>query len=185
MLFIKTIVIATLVALSYLSPVSAQTLQQTIDKFCRKDCVSAEKLTHVAKKAGQSYKVDHRAILAIVHVESKYHIKAKNGSSVGLTQVLLRYHRPKFKTNNPYNVEDNVFTGASIFRDCLRRTRGDYEKAFRCYNGGGDPRYVPKMRTAYSMMRSLELPKTSEDPLLDFLVKRGVANPESVQVAGI
>lgn len=153
-------------------PVQAQTdLQDVIDKYCRKDCVSAEKLTDVVTRVSKSYKLDVNAVLAIIHVESKYHIKAKNGSSVGLSQVLLRYHKPKFLGKNYYDVEDNVFAGMQVLRDCLKRTKGNYDKAFGCYNGGGDKNYVSKVRKVRAMMKEVNKPEIHPDPLARFLSK--------------
>lgn len=173
--FIRTFVAMVVLTIFASLPVHAQTdLQDVIDTYCRKDCVSAEKLTDVAARVSTAYKLDKNAVLAIIHVESKYHVKAKNGSSVGLSQVLLRYHKKKFIGKNYYDVEDNVFAGMQVLRDCLKRMKGDYNKAFRCYNGGGDPGYVPKVKKALAMMRATEKPEIYQDPLARFMRKLGV-----------
>lgn len=149
----------------------AKPLQDVIDHYCRKNCVSAEQLTDVAVRAGKAYGIDYRAVIAIIHVESKYHIRAKNGSSVGLSQVLLRYHKPKFIGKNYYDVEDNVFAGMQVMRDCLKRTKGNYPRAFRCYNGGGDPNYQAKAQRAYAMVKSLDIKVVQKDYLGEFIKK--------------
>ena len=164
---------ALVMTLAFTSTSNAATLQETINKFCRKDCVSAPQLVSAAKKAARSFNVDHRAILAIVHVESKYHIKAKNAGSVGLSQVLLTYHRKKFRGNNYFDVEDNIFAGTQVFTECFKRMRMNYSAAFRCYNGGGDPKYTIKLASAYAMMKDLDHPEVSNDPLGSFIEQRG------------
>lgn len=169
---LKPIII--LIMLMATAPLWAQptTLQDTIDKYCRTECITATRLVEVAKKAATSYKVDYRAIMAIVHIESKYHIKAKNGSSVGLSQVLLFYHKGKFKGKNYYDVEDNVFAGMKVFSDCFRKVKGDYRKAFKCYNGGGDKKYHFKAMSTFEMMKDLTHPEVSKDFLGDFIEKK-------------
>lgn len=170
----KSTLLIMIVFLSTIFPVSAKTLslQEIIDTYCSKNCVSAQQLTEVATRAAHTYKIDVRAILAIIHVESKYHIKAKNGSSVGLSQVLLRYHKPKFIGKDYYNVEDNIFAGMQVFHDCMRRMKQNYDKSFGCYNGGGDKKYKIKAMKAYRMMKNAKLPEVSKDPLGDFIQKK-------------
>lgn len=152
--------------------IAQKSLQGTIDKYCRKECIQSQELINIADRVSLAYKLDSDAVLAIIHVESKYHIKAKNGSSIGLTQVLLRYHKGKFRGKNYYDIEDNVFAGMQVLRDCLKRTKGNYPRAFRCYNGGGDKHYVEKVMKTYKAMKTLDKPKPSADHLYDFLVKR-------------
>lgn len=157
-----------------MTQVHAQSLQDVIDKYCRKDCISAQTLSEVTSKIARSYGIDQRAIIAIVHIESKYHIKAKNGSSVGLSQVLLRYHKGKFRGKNFFDPEDNLFAGMKVFSDCLKKTKGNYNRAFGCYNGGGDKNYRTKAANALAMVKRLELPSFNDDPLYEFLMKKKV-----------
>lgn len=171
----RSFVLMTMMTIFSVLPVHANTdLQDVIDDFCRKECVSAEKLTDVATRVSKAYKLDVNAVLAIIHVESKYHIKAKNGSSVGLSQVLLRYHKPKFMGKNYYDVEDNIFAGMQVLRDCVQRSNGSYSKAFRCYNGGGDPKYVSKVMKALTMMRGIVKPDPHPDPVGRLIAKLNI-----------
>lgn len=173
--FIKTILVFILTLVAYMPiPGNATSLQEVIDTYCRKECVKADHLTSAAKRAANGYKVDYHAIMAIVHIESKYHIKAKNGSSVGLSQVLLRYHKGKFRGKNYFDVEDNLFAGMQVFRDCLTKVKGNYPKAFSCYNGGGDKNYQTKAMKALAMMRGLDYPNTTNDPLGEFLISKNI-----------
>lgn len=153
----------------------AQTsLQEHIDKHCKKDCVDAQKLVDASYRASQRFGIDYKALMAIVFVESKFSTKAKNGSSVGLTQVLLTYHRPKFMGRNVFDVDDNIFAGAQVFKECLQKHKGMYPKAFSCYNGyqHGDPKYKGKTLSAYMDLKKLDLPKPSSDPLGDFITHK-------------
>lgn len=186
--YITAAVLLILTGLMFLIPptkVHAQTLEQHIAKFCKSGCVDAPTLVKVADQAAKRFNVDKRALLAIVHVESKYHIKAVNGNSVGLTQVLLRYHRSKFP-NKPgkqdyYNVQDNVFAGAQVFRDCLVKHKQSYPMAFRCYNGyhKGDPKYKSKTLEAYKTMTAMQMPAINKDHIQQFLYSQNIL-PEPV-----
>lgn len=171
--FIITLMGSLLMCLS-MTQAQASTLQETIDKYCRKDCISAQYLSEISSKIARAYGIDQRAIIAIVHIESKYHIKAKNGSSVGLSQVLLRYHKGKFKGKNHFDPEDNLFAGMQVFSQCLKKTKGNYNKAYGCYNGGGDKKYRSKAIAAYDMIKSLQIPSYDKDPLYTFIMKKKV-----------
>lgn len=181
MRFRITTIAQSLVKLSILSctvlgaSTQAQTsLQEHIEKYCKRDCVDAQKLVDVSHRAAQRFGFDYKALMAIVFVESKFSTKARNGSSVGLTQVLLTYHKPKFMGKNVYDVDDNIFAGAQVFKECLQKHKGMYPKAFSCYNGyqHGDPKYKGKTLSAYLDLKKLDLPKPSSDPLGDFIIHK-------------
>ncbi len=155
-----------------ISEASARSLQSVIDTYCRKDCITAQELADISAKIERSYKIDQRAVIAIVHVESKYHIRAKNGTSMGLSQVLLRYHKGKFRGRDYLDPEDNLFAGMKVFSDCLIKMKGNYSRAFGCYNGGGDKQYITKANKAYAMVKALIIPVSSDDQLKQFLIKK-------------
>lgn len=169
LLYILSAILLAVTAAMLSVPVRAQTLQEHIDKYCQTDCITATQLTEVTARAAKRFGFDKTAMQAIIFVESKYHIKAKNGGSVGLTQALLRYHKKKFLGKNYFAVEDNVFAGGEVFRDCLARHKGDYPRAYSCYNGGGDKRYKTKVQKAVDLHRRLARPTPSIDPLGDFV----------------
>jgi soluble lytic murein transglycosylase-like protein len=72
-------------------------------------------------------------------------------------QVHLRYHRDKFAKGDPFNPYSNIFTGASILKDCMVRVKNNSIKSFRCYNGGGDSKYSSKVLKVYSEIKQLEI----------------------------
>lgn len=144
-------------------------LQDIINHYCKSGCISAQDLTQYTSQASKTYRVDQIALLAIIHVESKYHVKAKNYSSVGLSQIHLRYHKPKFLGKDYYNPQDNIFVGGKVFKDCLVRHKGNYPKAYTCYNGGGDKNYQSKVIKAYKMISQALLPPVTEDIIGAFI----------------
>lgn len=172
LLYILSVFILAIVGFMFTIPAKAEivSLQEHIDRYCRKDCVSAEQLVEVTARAAKRFNIDKKALMAIIHVESKYHIKAKNGGSAGLTQAVIYYHKPKFLGRNYYAVEDNIFVGAQIYRDCLARMKGSYPRAYSCYNGGGDKNYQSKVKKAFDEISKLRIPKPSMDPLGDLIV---------------
>ena len=95
--------------------------------------------------AAAAHKLDNKLLLSVAYVESKFDVKARNGSSVGLMQVHLRYHRDKFKGASVFNPYANMFVGAQILKECMNKTNNNVKKALRCYNGGGDKNYSTKV----------------------------------------
>lgn len=148
-------------------------LQDHIDRYCKSTCITADKLSSVASRAAKRYGLDKHMVIAIIHVESKYNYKAKNGSSIGLTQVLLKYHKPKFLGKNYFDIEDNIFAGMQVLRDCLQKHKGSYPRAITCYNGGGDKHYASKVQAVYKTVRSLDIPVIAKDPLGHFIQDLG------------
>lgn len=155
-------------------------LQDIIDHYCKSGCISAQDLTQYTSQASKTYQVDQIALLAIIHVESKYNVKAKNYSSVGLSQVHLRYHKPKFLGKDYYNPQDNIFAGGKVFKDCLVRHKGNYPKAYTCYNGGGDKNYRSKVIKAYKMISQALLPAVTEDVIGAFIHNLSYPSPTTV-----
>ena len=95
--------------------------------------------------AADVHKLDRRLLMSVAYVESKMNVKARNGSSVGLMQVHLKYHRDKFKGASVFNPYANMFVGALILRQCMDKSDNNVKKALRCYNGGGDRNYATKV----------------------------------------
>lgn len=138
---------------SYQTPPPAGELQQYIQKYCKKNCVDEYSVLKYTVRAGDKHNIDFRILLAIIQVESKFFVKARNRSSVGLMQILLRYHKPKFKQKDYYLPEDNIRVGGQIFSDCYNKHRGNLKRSLRCYNGGGDPKYPEKVLKAYNELK--------------------------------
>ena len=156
---IKTILLAILMFSSHTvsarTPVKVTTLKQYIKAACPRSCISDVLLTTLLKEESQRLRVDYRDFLAIVRVESSFNSKARNGSNVGLSQVHLKYHKKKFK-GNPYDPRDNVKVGLSIYKACLTKAKGNRNKAYTCYNGGGDPQYVSRVNKARNTIINLK-----------------------------
>lgn len=166
--------VAATVSILVLSTIShATTLQEYINAKCSSSCVTADQLMTVVYKVSDSYKLSPKAVIAIISNESGFRSNAKNGSSVGLTQVLLRYHKPKFLGQDYYNVEDNVFAGMQILRDCLHKHLRVYSDALSCYNGGGKKgkKYASKVLATMRALEKVELPQKDHDPLFNFIAQ--------------
>lgn len=165
----KSLVMTIVVSLMGLfTPIStAVELQEYIDSKCSMQCVGARTLMQAVYSASYSLHIDPLAMLAIVQVESRFRVFAKNRSSVGLTQILFRVHRSKFTGTNPYDVKDNIFAGSIVLSECVRKHHGNYKQAYRCYNGYGaySHKYVNKVLSAYNELKSIEL-NTEQSDLL-------------------
>lgn len=133
-----------------------------IDKRCKgPDCVDAETLVAAVKHTAIELSINPVSLLSIVEIESGYRVHASNhGKSVGLSQVQVKYHRTKFRSEDIYDVFDNVRVGALIYKECVGRHKGSRDKAFWCYNGHqthGMETYVPRVNKSYQRLAGLKL----------------------------
>jgi len=183
----KTIITFIMALLLYSNLAYSHTLESYIDSQCNKNCVSKYELIDAIYNVKNDLVVNYRFILAIIKTESNFNKKAKNGSSIGLMQVHLRYHRSKFNSDNYYNPNDNIRVGVSIFNDCYSRKKGNLKKTLRCYNGGGDPNYVSKVYSAYKAIKSLHVstPKSNQSLILTQECSMSVMNVYACGGAGI
>lgn len=131
------------------------TLYDYIDVKCSTKCVEAYQALDAARRASEEISIDVYVLLAIMRVESAYTVSAKNASNVGLMQINLRYHKPKFPNTRYLDVRENVRVGAIVYRDCLKRSKGRTDKALSCYNGNADPLYVQKVNKSIKELRAL------------------------------
>lgn len=151
------------------------TLHDYISQVCSIHCVEQEELLSSVSQAAKRTGTDVRTLLTIISIESRFNVRAKNGSSVGLHQVHLRWHRQKFTDKNYYDVGQNVAAGATVYGDCFKKHNGNRNQALRCYNGygHGDPNYLVKFNKVYAIIARLvdlqreptgETRTTSSDP---------------------
>ena len=155
-------------ALVLLSPSSiADELQEYIDTVCKQECVRSVQLMQAVGHASSSFGLDPVSILAIISVESSFRPKAVNGSSVGLTQILKRLHKEKFKGGDPFDVKVNVYAGMKVLSDCLVKHQGVYSKAYACYNGYGSKgaKYAQKVTATYNRLKKIDLSGFEYDKL--------------------
>lgn len=146
-----------------------QTLTEYIDDNCKKGCVDPKSLLKSVMQSARKLDTDFRILLAIIKVESGFKVKARNAGNVGLSQILLRYHKPKFKGKDYTNVSDNVNVGAIVFTECKKKHNGNLNKALKCYNGGADPQYPKKVNKALSEIKQLTLNDEDDDPMGEFI----------------
>lgn len=159
--------------LSFLA-LPAITYSNSFDNYlrthCVRGCVDSSNILRSSMEVANDLDLDFKMLLAISRVESGFRPKAKNGSSRGLMQVHLKWHRDKFKSKDYYDVKDNIRVGAIVYRECLKRRKGNTRKALRCYNGGGDKNYVQKVMKAYNQIVKLDTFKDiDKDPLGSFI----------------
>ena len=105
-----------------------------MSKVCLTKCANPVRILDAAQNVAKDLELDPIDILAIMQVESGFKPMANNNGSVGLMQVNLHYHKRKFKTS-PYDLEANIFVGASVYKACLIKRNNNKAQALRCYNG--------------------------------------------------
>ena len=112
------------------------------DHLAKRYRVSSEMTISVVAKAhaiGAELKLDPLLILAVIAVESRFNPVAESGMGAkGLMQVIPRYHSDKFGPLGgekvAFDPHANIFVGARILKDYLRRT-GDVVDALQLYVG--------------------------------------------------
>lgn len=139
------------------------TLENYMEDACHKDCVHSEVLLDAATAAAEETGLDFKLILAIVRVESSFQVHARNGRSVGLMQLHLRYHKAKFQGKHYTHPGGNVRAGALVMKECMDSHHNALRKASRCYNGGGDPQYYKKLLKAYHEVKKLSFVEPEEE----------------------
>lgn len=132
----------------------AVTLENHIESKCKRGCIDEYTLLNASTQAADLYGLDFRLVLAIISIESGFMVLAKNKGNVGLTQVLLKYHRDKFRGKNYFDPYENVRVGSSILRACKDKHHGT-EMQLRCYNGNPGNKYSKKVLAEYSKIKQL------------------------------
>lgn len=136
------------------------------NKACLRDCVDSDLVLLSVQESAKAIGVEANDLLAIMRVESAFKPKAYNLGNVGLMQVNLKYHAKKFKTS-PYDVPANIYVGASIYKACLTKRKGNKAKALRCYNGENSKSmvYPNKVLKVLNEIKSLNIFSTTLNPV--------------------
>lgn len=142
---------------------STTALSEYIAKNCRQECVDPDLLLFGVETISSELGIDPLTMLAIVKVESNFKPKAinkKNGRSVGLMQIQVRWHKDKFHGKKQADILDNLRVGGIVYRDCANKHKGSREKALLCYNGyqkSGMKTYVAKVMKAYRELATMNI----------------------------
>lgn len=116
-------------------------------KLCKKKDLEIIWIVNTIKYYSTQAGVNPNTILALAISESNLNPKAIGPGkySKGIMQVNTRYHMSKFN-KSPLDLEDNVRVGVSIYRDCVQRHNGNFEKSIYCYRGITDSPYLSKIK---------------------------------------
>jgi Transglycosylase SLT domain len=105
---------------------------------------ATQQLVSVAYGAGQEVGLDPLLILAVMAIESRFNPIAESlVGAKGLMQVIPKHHQDKLMERGGEEAvldpETNIFVGARILKDYIRRT-GSLEAGLQFYNGSlADP----------------------------------------------
>lgn len=111
----------------------------------RLDEARARQYAEIIIEASEKFKQDPYVIAGIVVHESTVNNKAvSKGGDYGLMQVRWNVHEkaikqrfPKVKrANDMFDARTNIFFGTEIFRDCMRKSDGDFRKGLMRYSAG-------------------------------------------------
>lgn len=109
----------------------------------------AEKIVSAVHRYSHKHQVNPDVVFKIIQTESSYNPKARGGSSVGLMQIIPRWHKDKIRGRNLYNVDTNVEVGVRILKEHLEDTGGNVRKALWRYNASSKKKqYADKVLNA-------------------------------------
>lgn len=114
---------------------SANTVEW-IQDVCE-DCSAsyAKIIMHSVHAAAMEYDVDPNLILKVIKVESKFNSKAKGSSgSIGLMQIIPKYHKKKIHGRDLTKPEVNIDVGVSFLAEKLEDCDGNARCALMKYN---------------------------------------------------
>lgn len=155
--FIRSLTILLILSVASAEASTVKTLSDFVDSKCSKGCVDTLKLRNGVLKASKEYNLSPNLILSIISVESGFIRKATNGRNIGLMQVNLRFHKPKFKGQPYTSPKTNISVGSNILKNCLNKHKNRLNKSLECYNGHGDPKYVFKVKETLKIVKRLHL----------------------------
>ena len=111
----------------------------------RLEQASAKKYAEIVLEAAEKFKQDPYIIAGIIVHESTVNNKAvSKGGDYGLMQIRWNVHEKAIKQRFPkvkraddmFDARTNIFFGTEIFRDCMRKSDGDFRKGLMRYSAG-------------------------------------------------
>ena len=148
---------------------------------------SAKKYAQIIIEAAEKFKQDPYVIAGIVVHESTVNNKAvSKGGDYGLMQVRWKVHEkaikqrfPKVKrANDMFDARTNIFFGTEIFRDCMRKSDGDFRKGLMYYSAG-NTKLRDKVTATVNDLRAKDSSKNANT------VKAKSAQPNTAKVDSV
>ena len=104
------------------------------------------KYNYEIKRASEIYGVPEAIIKAVIETESGYNDTAVSPIGArGLMQIMPSNFK-SLRVNDPNNPAENIMAGTELLKRCYLRY-GNWDDAFRHYNGGFRGVYAPKNET--------------------------------------
>jgi soluble lytic murein transglycosylase-like protein len=95
----------------------------------------AKIIMHSVHVAAMEYDVDPNLILKVIKVESRFNPKARGSSgSIGLMQIIPKYHKRRIKGRSLINPQVNIDVGTSFLAEKLEDCGGNARCALMKYN---------------------------------------------------
>ena len=140
----------------------------------------AKNYAGIVIEAAEKFKQDPYVIAGIIVHESTVNNKAvSSGGDYGLMQVRWKVHEKAIKqrfpkvrrANDMFDARTNIFYGTEIFRDCMRKSDSDYQKAILRYSAGNTKlrdKLTATVRKLYAQDKSVKAeaaPKATPKPI--------------------
>lgn len=142
--------------------VPSQAVQYVQSKNAHLGHSQAESIAQAIFSAASEFSVDPRLLLALAAIESNFEHRASSGGSLGLFQVIPRYHLEKIRDARStlgiasiFDVRLNSWLGAGILSEYRSHTTS-LRRALVRYNGSAQSAlYADKVLREYRMVKHL------------------------------
>ena len=104
----------------------------------------ATKIVSSVNKFSLMYDVDPEMVFKIMKTESSFNRKAKNKASIGLMQIIPKWHKEKIGKRNLYDIETNVEVGIRIIAEYSKMVNGNVSAMLQRYNGSKNKKKYAK-----------------------------------------
>ncbi len=108
------------------------------------------RLYNIIEKGRKRYHIPARIICAIIDQESGWRRYAVSSAGAKGYMQLMPETAEKLDVTDVFDPEQNILGGIRHFSYCLRKADGDYQRAFKYYNGGQNRNTFPRESEEYA-----------------------------------
>ena len=133
----------------------------------------AKKVVKTTYSVSPTFGIEPTFMLGLIATESNFSkcIRSRQGAK-GLTQVVPRYHKDRIKGRDLCDHKVSIEVGTRILAECMKKAKGNKNKALGCYSG-----YKGRSRSIY-VRTVLKYQKSINDHIDVYLTMNdGIKNP--------
>lgn len=101
-----------------------------------KDNISKSEIEMIVKKYADEFDIDTDLIMAIIKQESNFNNNVESHAGAKGLMQLMDFNLEPYGVSDPFNPEENIKGGITLFNDYLNMFDNNIEMALMAYNGG-------------------------------------------------